>query len=284
MKPVYRLQQVFADLNLAQRMEEAEAQANAGFVETRAQRSPEVGAEWMEAGGAYAMFDGPESPSTQTFGLGMREPVTGEQLDRIEEFFSRRGAPALHELCPLADLSAPHALAERGYEPFEFTSVMFLPFNEERPAVGSRNERMTARLIREGEEDHWADLCATGWNEFIEYAHLIREMACISLRSPRTACFVAELEGVPVATASMSIHGGIVLLAGASTIPEARRKGAQNALLEARLRYGQSQGCDLAMMGAQPGSASQRNAERQGFRIAYTRMKWRKRESQREIP
>ena len=31
------------------------------------------------------------------------------------------------------------------------------------------------------------------------------------------------------------------------------------------------------MMCAQPGSASQRNAERHGFRIAYTRMKWRKR-------
>jgi hypothetical protein len=29
------------------------------------------------------------------------------------------------------------------------------------------------------------------------------------------------------------------------------------------------------MMGALPGSASQRNAERNGFRIAYTRIKWR---------
>jgi hypothetical protein len=28
------------------------------------------------------------------------------------------------------------------------------------------------------------------------------------------------------------------------------------------------------MMGALPGSASQRNAERQGLRIAYTRAKW----------
>jgi hypothetical protein len=28
------------------------------------------------------------------------------------------------------------------------------------------------------------------------------------------------------------------------------------------------------MMVALPGSASQRNAERQGFRIAYTRTKW----------
>jgi len=29
-------------------------------------------------------------------------------------------------------------------------------------------------------------------------------------------------------------------------------------------------------MGALPGSGSQRNAERNGFRIAYTRIKWRR--------
>jgi beta-glucosidase-like glycosyl hydrolase len=65
------------------------------------------------------------------------------------------------------------------------------------------------------------------------------------------------------------------LFAGASTIPEDRKKGAQRALLEARVRYAVQAGCDLAMMCAEPGSASQRNAEREGFRIAYTRIKWR---------
>jgi hypothetical protein len=45
-------------------------------------------------------------------------------------------------------------------------------------------------------------------------------------------------------------------------------------LLEARLRYAAQNRCDLAMMAAMPGSASQRNAERNGFRIAYTRTKW----------
>ena len=33
--------------------------------------------------------------------------------------------------------------------------------------------------------------------------------------------------------------------------------------------------CDLAMMVALAGSDSQRNAERKGFQIAYTRMKWK---------
>jgi len=51
-------------------------------------------------------------------------------------------------------------------------------------------------------------------------------------------------------------------------------------LLDARMRHAAAHGCDLALMGAAPGSGSQRNAERHGFRIAYTRVKWRlKRES-----
>jgi hypothetical protein len=41
------------------------------------------------------------------------------------------------------------------------------------------------------------------------------------------------------------------------------------------MRYAFDQGCDLAMMVAEAGGNSQRNAERQGFRIAYTRTKWR---------
>jgi len=51
-------------------------------------------------------------------------------------------------------------------------------------------------------------------------------------------------------------------------------KEAQLALLERRLQDGFANSCDLAMMGALPGSISQRNAERHGFRIAYTRTKW----------
>ena len=87
--------------------------------------------------------------------------------------------------------------------------------------------------------------------------------------------FLAELDGQPIAAAALFLSEGVALLAGACTIPEARRQGAQLALLEARLRHAAGQGCQVAMMGAQPGSASQRNAERNGFRIAYTRIKWR---------
>ena len=68
----------------------------------------------------------------------------------------------------------------------------------------------------------------------------------------------------------MHLRDGVAHLAGASTIPEGRRRGAQLALLDERLRFAAANGCDIALMGAAPGSGSQRNAERHGFRIAYT--------------
>ena len=66
---------VFCDLSLARRLERTEAEANARFVRARASVSPESGATWMEVGGTYAMFDGVASPCTQTFGLGIFQPV-----------------------------------------------------------------------------------------------------------------------------------------------------------------------------------------------------------------
>jgi GNAT superfamily N-acetyltransferase len=58
-------------------------------------------------------------------------------------------------------------------------------------------------------------------------------------------------------------------------MPELRRRGLQAALLEERMRYAFERGFDLAMMVAEAGSNSQRNAERKGFRVAYTRLKWK---------
>jgi hypothetical protein len=49
--------------------------------------------------------------------------------------------------------------------------------------------------------------------------------------------FIAELNGKPIATGSMSIYEDVAILCGASTIPESRNQGAQNALLEARLAH-----------------------------------------------
>jgi hypothetical protein len=265
---------MFSDLSLSRRLERAEGRSNKEFVEARAKLFPESGAEWIEVAGAYAMFDGVRSPLTQTFGLGVFDPVAQADLEKLEEFFQRRGAHVHHEVSPLADASLLTLLNGRGYQPIELTSVMYRPIESGVQLASPRNEEVKSRLMREGEEDLWARTAARGWSELTEFADMILELSNITATRTGGLSFLAELDGRPIATGVMFIHDGVALLAGASTIPEGRRQGAQLALLESRLRYAAEKGCDVAMMCALPGSASQRNAERQGFRVAYTRIKW----------
>lgn len=263
----------FADLDLARRLERTESISNAGFVEARDQAFPDVGARSIEVAGTYAMFDGANSPVTQTFGLGMFEPLTPENLDKLETFFFERGADVFHEACPLADPSTFALLSERGYKPIEFSNVLYRPISTDFRLDTSRNEKVQVRLTGPDEVDLWADTAFEGWSEFTEVADFLRDLGQVVARS-KSLSFLAELDDRPIAAGALSINGDVALLAGASTIPSARRQGAQLALLEERLRYGAAQGCTIAMMVTQPGSGSQRNSERHGFRIAYTRTKW----------
>ncbi|HZG51440.1 MAG TPA: hypothetical protein VEZ40_04825 [Pyrinomonadaceae bacterium] len=266
---------IFSDQDLARRLERTEAHINAEFVETRARLFPESGAQWIEVAGAYAMFDGAASPLTQTFGLGLFEPITKVEMEALENFFRERGAPVFHEVSPMASAELLTLLGERGYRPVELTSVLYRPINREAndlPAPG--NDRITVRVVGEDEHELWARTATRGWSEFAEYADQIYELSVVGAKRADAHSFLAELEGRAIATGGIGICEGVVLLAGASTIPEGRRQGAQLALLGSRLRFAAAEGCDIAMMCAQPGSTSQRNAERHGFRIAYTRIKW----------
>lgn len=268
--PAYPL----ADLDLARRLERAEGHANRRFIEARARVEPDRGATWTQVAGADAMFDGPDSPLTQTFGLGLFAPVSSDDMEALEVFFSRRGAPVFHEVCPMAAGATIELLTARGYRPIEFTSVLYQPIEPDAAAPPSSD--IAVSPLRPGHQEAWAELSARGWAEFPELAPFLRDFGRVMAASEDTAAFVATIEGQPIATGALAWHGGVALLAGASTVPEARGRGAQAKLLEARLAYARALGCTLAMMGAQPGSGSQRNAERNGFRIAYTRIKWQR--------
>ena len=266
---------IFADHELACRLERPEAVAGARFVEARRRLAPDSNAEWAEVAGAYAMFDGPDSPITQTFGLGLFGDVGDADLERLEEFFRDRGASVNHEVSPLAGVALFDRLCHRGYRPVEFTSVMYQPLPQTAATGSPANPRLRTRVAQSGDEDLWSELSARGWSDqHPELEEFLLGLGRVIAASEGAHAVIAELDGVPVAAGMLRCEGGVALFGGASTVPEARRQGAQRALLEARMAIAMRARCDLAMMCAEPGSASQRNAERQGFRIAYTRVKW----------
>jgi hypothetical protein len=87
----------------------------------------------MECAGAYAVFDGVNSPITQSFGLGIFETPRVASLKVIERFFFDRGAPALHEVSPHAGVLALDLLCARNYRPIEISNVLYR--SVEKPAA-----------------------------------------------------------------------------------------------------------------------------------------------------
>jgi hypothetical protein len=260
----------FADFALARRLETAEGHGNAAFIDAQARREPYSGAMRTTIAGTLVMFAGVGSPITQTFGLGIHERPGDRDFEAMERFFTSRGSAVFHEVSPHAGIEVIGALSARGYKPIEVSNVMYRAIDAH--TAFDVNPRLNVRAVEKSEADWYGSIASRGWFEMPEVVPFIQGFARSSVEVG--TCFVGELDGAAIAAAALFMHDGVALLAGASTVPEGRRNGAQLALLDARLRAAASRGCDLAMMVAAPGSASQRNAERNGFRVAYTRTKW----------
>jgi ribosomal protein S18 acetylase RimI-like enzyme len=64
----------------------------------------------------------------------------------------------------------------------------------------------------------------------------------------------------------------VFAVCGAGTLAEFRGRGLQTALLRARLAADAAAGCEYAVVVTQAGTTSQRNCERLGFRLAYSKV------------
>jgi GNAT superfamily N-acetyltransferase len=264
---------IFANRELAGRLEQAEGYACVQFAKARKKLFADCDSAWMRCAGIDVVFDGADAPTTQTFGLGMTPGPDPATLEGIERFFIERGAPVMHEVCPLAGPTVFDLLCGRGYRPIEISSVLYRSVAE---PESQSEDGIRVHAIEPEEADLWSEVNVRGWtHEHPEYREFLKQVGGILMTRAHSPCFLAELEGVAGAAGGLCLHEGVALFAGAATVPEMRRRGMQRALLQARLRYARQQGCDLAMMVAEAGSESQRNAERMGFRVAYTRMKWK---------
>jgi GNAT superfamily N-acetyltransferase len=262
----------FSDLALSKRLERAEGHACVQYAEAQRRLFPESNAAWIECAGAYAVFNGVDSPITQSFGLGIFEELTPASLDVIERFFLDRGAQVHHEVSPLAGVPTLDLLCKRNYRPIELSNVLYR--SVEQPAAQSP-AGIRVRVTNPEEAQLWSNVSARGWaHEHPELMDFLLQLGAIISAREQSLCFLAEVDGEPGAAGVLLIHDKVALFGGSATVPELRRRGLQTALLHERMRYAFDHGCDLAMMVAVPGSDSQRNAERKGFQIAYTRTKW----------
>src|SRR5215831_14256747 len=202
----------FSDLALSKRLERAEGHACVQYAKARRRLFPDSGAEWMECAGTYAVFDGIESPVTQTFGLALFEELSPAALDVIEHFFIDRGAPVLHEVSPFAGVAALGMLCTRNYRPIEMSHVLYQPV--ERPTA-EEQIAVTVRVMVSEEAQLWSDISATGWShEHPELRNFLLDLGAISAARQDGVCFLAEYKGKPGAAGVLCIHDGVALFGG----------------------------------------------------------------------
>jgi GNAT superfamily N-acetyltransferase len=252
----------FRDAALARRLEAAEA-ANA-----RGCTAWPPGSAMLEIGGGCAIFVGVGSPLSQAVGVGLNGPVSDAELDALAEFFHGRGAHVSVDLCPLADPGLLPALGKRGYRPTEFSNVLV-----KRLATAEIVLTPHARRAITGEDDLWAHTVGSGFFDQHELTSEEMDVGRAIFGMPGAMCWLAVGEGgEPAGGGAMAIRDGLATLFADSTIPQFRYRGLHRELIAARLNEAMARGCDLATASTQPGSGSQRNYERLGFEVVYTKV------------
>ena len=265
----------FADIELARRLELTDALAGVEFARSWATLNSFTGEVALPVAGGLASFAGIDSPVTQAFGLGLNGPVTEADMNAMEEFYRAHGSAVNIETCPLADPSLLKLLTDRSYRLIEYSNVFVRELTSD--DMQRWPDPSSSLRVRRANADEAESYSLVVMKSFFENTEISPEFVNIFISCFYAAgafFFLAELDGVAAGGGMMSIHQGVTSLGGAGTLPEFRNRGVQKALLRARLANAAESGCDLAMVAASPGSVSQRNIERQGFRVVYTRTKW----------
>lgn len=251
----------FVDLTLAKRLEMITARSG--------QECADVSAE---IAGGIATFSGIDSPITQAFGVGLFGPVSEAELDRLEDFFFSRNAPVALELCPYIHPSLIWLLKSRSYHLEEFSNVLVREL-EPGENIKSPDSALQVREALPDESTLYSGVVAQGFSEQLPMTDALRHVVESFFQRASGRCFLALADGEVAAAGCVAAHQQLAEFYGAATLDGFRRRGAQNMLIAARLRWAVDQGCDLATTTTQPGSSSQRNFERAGFRVVYTRTK-----------
>lgn len=125
--------------------------------------------------------------------------------------------------------------------------------------MGSVPVGLTTRLLFPDEMSTFADIFVQGYGHPPETASAWHNYIQHGYSTESLYCFGVEVEGVLAAAGALHLSGDTALLDGATTLPQYRRRGAQGALLQARVRFAAEHGCRFAFSRTAMNSPSHRN-------------------------
>lgn len=261
----------FVDKAFARRLEACEEMPQVYYAREFQKTRPEVGASVEEICGGHMVFAGLGSPIGRATRVGLDRPLSAEDLNRIEQFYRERMAPSQVDLTPLHEPAVFEMFKERGYAIAELNNVLYRKLDSKEefsPPAGCE--------IRRSHAEESEVTGAIVENAFFPDGapEAFRGLIAPLYQMENALAFVATVGGKPVACGTGLIvrEHGVFALCGAGTLSEYRGQGLQTALLRARIAAAAELECEYAVVVTQGGTTSQRNVERLGFRVAYSKV------------
>jgi GNAT superfamily N-acetyltransferase len=261
----------FVDKALARRFEACEEIPQVFYARQFQKTRPAIGAAEEEICGGHMIFAGLGSPIGRTTGAGFDRPFTAEDLDRVEQFYRSQRAPSQVDLCPLHEPAVFEMFKERGYCIAELNNVLYRRLDRDEK-FGMSPSCEFRRGVREEAESASAIVERAFFPDGAPEA--FKGLLTPLYQMEGAVTFAACIDGKMAACGAGLVipEHRIFAVCGAGTLAEFRGRGLQTALLRARLAAAAEVGCEYAVVVTQGGTPSQRNCERLGFRVAYSKV------------
>lgn len=200
-------------------------------------------------------------------GLGLAGAVDDAMLDEIDDFFRGHGVTYAVGVSPLASAPLADRLRDRGFE----DGYAWMKFR--RPPAPPAQVETVLRVAEPADGSDFGRVVSEAYG----MPRALGEAMFGSLPGrDGWSCFVAYDGDEPAGAAALYAHQGAGWLGCAGTVERHRGKGAQGAILAARIRRGRELGLDVLTtetgerVAGRP-SNSYRNILRAGFEEAYLR-------------
>ncbi len=228
--------------------------------------------------GGWMCRAGPGSWANSTMGAGLAGEVTAREVQELIDFYSVANLEPRIEVCPIAHPSLIEHLGRAGFIIKCFENVFFRPLRRDETitAPSPAPPDLRIRVVERTDPDDVELFAQASIDPFLPDGAVITEAMLDTTRRvarhDRCVCLIAELDAKAVSTGAMEDHGHVVALFGLSVLKDYRRRGIQQAMMAWRLNEAARRGAKFATIGARPGIATERNARRMGFQVAYTKV------------
>lgn len=213
----------------------------------------------LDTGKAVGIFAGDTSPLSQVTAV-----LDGADLSAMPDFYRGRTKVWEATISPFAGTDVVHQLIGMGAKLQQHENVTYRTLTDLPPQSDFDIREMESPEERE----LWGKIANQGFFGGLEN-EMTEQLGFIIANMQSNIRYMAFVDGEPAGTASSFLSDGSVAFGGGAVIPQFRGKGLHAAMIAHRLHAAPAD-CDLAILEATPGSTSQRNAERLGFRVAFT--------------